>query len=475
MLSALQEPAYIAAGFGERGYHNHTTLHPVGLVAVVVLGLATLGVKRRSALIPLLILACFVSPAQRIVVATLDFNLLRVMVLFGFGRVMTRGELKGMRLTRVDGLVLAWAAVSLVAYVGLRGTFGAFIYQAGVTFDVVGLYFLVRCWVRDWRDVDRISWTLSWLALISFVFFAIENRTGRNLFSFLGGANPITIMREGRLRCQGPFVHPILAGSFWAVALPLVACRWWRPRGKPLAVSASLAIIGIVFFSASSTPLLVIAAVVLGAGLYKLRRSARIIRWSVFAGVILLHVSMEKPVWHLITRISVVGGSTGYHRYRLIDAAVNRFPEWALMGTKSTAHWGFYLFDVTNQYVKEAVRAGFLGLVLFLAFIGYSFAHVGRLWRAVRGQRYPTAMAWALGTSLFAHICMFNAVSISHSQQNLLMWFLVIGTLTSLGNRRTGVVRRMRLQLRPVPMPTARRRRRRGPRRRRTGGRLAPA
>ncbi|MHC4082292.1 MAG: hypothetical protein ACYSU2_13335, partial [Planctomycetota bacterium] len=55
-------------------WFNQTTLHPLGVVAIVLLGVATILVPRRYALVPALILACFVAPAQRIVLASLDFN-----------------------------------------------------------------------------------------------------------------------------------------------------------------------------------------------------------------------------------------------------------------------------------------------------------------------------------------------------------------------------------------------------------------
>ena len=455
ILTQLEEP-YIASGFGENAYQGQTLLHPFGLAAVLVLGLATLVVKRRNAILPILVLACFVSPAQRIVIATLDFNLIRVMVLFGLLRVLARGENARLRTTTVDRLVLGWAAVSLFAYVALRKNFGAFVYQAGVTFDVVGLYALVRCWVQDWRDLDRVCRAVCWIAIPTFLLFLIEHRTGRNLFAILGGANPVTMVRDGRLRCMGPFVHPILAGSYWAVLLPLAACRWWRPGGKPVAAAATLSILGIVILSASSTPVMVVGAAMLGAWVYPLRRNMQTIRWAALVGAVALHFVMEKPIWHLIGRISVVSGSTGYHRYRLIDAAVNNWREWAALGVESTAHWGFYLFDLTNQFVKEAVRGGLLGLVLFVLTIAYAFVNAGRLQRAARGSKYFMALAWGLGVSLFAHVCMFQAVSISHSQQSLLVWFLVIGALTSLGNTRTGVVRKASPQLRAVRPPRRR-------------------
>ena len=68
----------------------------------------------------------------------------------------------------------------------------------------------------------------------------------------------------------------------------------------------------------------------------------------VFLAVV-IHFIREKPVWHLILRLSVITGGTGYHRYQLIDAFINNFSEWALAGTDGTAHWGWGLQDTTNQ------------------------------------------------------------------------------------------------------------------------------
>ena len=76
-------------------WFNQTTLHPLGVVAIVLLGAATLVVPRRYALVPALVLVCCVAPAQRIVLATLDFDFMRVMVFFGWTRVLLRGDMSG--------------------------------------------------------------------------------------------------------------------------------------------------------------------------------------------------------------------------------------------------------------------------------------------------------------------------------------------------------------------------------------------
>ena len=77
----------------------------------------------------------------------------------------------------------------------------------------------------------------------------------------------------------------------------------------------------------------------------------------------------KAPARALLNRIDIVGGSTGYHRYILVDEFIRRFGEWMLVGTKTTVTWGLGLFDLTNQYVVVGVDGGILSLTLFLVVI----------------------------------------------------------------------------------------------------------
>ncbi|MCP3919073.1 MAG: hypothetical protein GY711_26320 [bacterium] len=455
-IAALLQEHTVKEGFGEKDFHNQTTLHPLGLAAILVLGIATLVVPRRYALLPMAILACFIPPAQRLVLFTLDFSLLRILVLFGWLRVILRGELRSFRLKRLDTVIFAWAFVSAAAYVTLRGSSEAFINRLGGTYDVVGMYVLFRVWIRDLGDIDRV---VSWMILLSvpvFVFFMMERATGRNPFAVFGGVPPITKARAGRLRCQGPFHHPILAGCFWAAFVPLVAARFFRGgRGKFTCAVGMTAMGGIVFLSASSTPVLGVGLAAIGWAGWLLRKQMRIVRWGTLATLVGLHMVMEAPVWHLISRVGAVQGSTAYHRYLLIDRCISSWREWFLIGTPSTAHWGHQMFDLTNQYVREAVKGGFLALILFVAFVFYAHGGAGRLWRRFQKLRYARALAWGVGVSLFAQSLMFLSISISHSQQNLMVWFFVLAAIGSLAP----VARRSRGRVPGPPQPRVRERR----------------
>jgi len=418
-----------------------TQAHPAGVAAVLLLGLALLTVKRRWAALPILALACFVPSGQRIVIATLDFSFLRIMVLIGWMRVFMKNEYAGYRRHPMDVVLVSWAIVRIVAFTSLRGTTSSLILMLGTSFDMLGMYFLFRFLIRDWIDLDRLVKSLAIISVPVAMAFMYEKATSHNLFSALGGVPERTVVRMGRLRCQGAYSHPILAGCFWAALLPMMACAWWRGNltGKIEALIGVGCGMLVIFASSSSTPVLGVGFALMGGLFFVVRRRLTLIRWGTVALLVLLHLVMKAPVWHLVSRVSAVGGSTGHHRYALIDNAIRRFPEWALRGLVSTRHWGFGMGDVTNQYVAEGKRAGALGLLLFVMLIAYAFRGVGRLWRRSHGRRYQVALSWALGTSIFVHCGMF--IGVGYFGQIWAIWYMILAAIGSMELRTETSVR----------------------------------
>jgi hypothetical protein len=416
----------------EADYVGQTTVHPVGLAALLTLGLAILLLPRNRALVPVVLLACFVAPAQRVAIFTLDFNFLRLLVIFGWLRVLFREEFRQFRWHPLDALILIWGVVGAVAYVIQRGNTGAVIFQSGQLFDTIGLYFLMRWLIQDWSDLQSLVRATSMIAVPVMAAFLYEKVTRHNLFAFLGGVSPLSPIRHNEVRVQGAFPHPIIAGVFWAAWLPLFGAQWFdREKG-----ARALAILGIgcgtviTFTTHSSTPVAAAAAGLFAALLFPVRGYMRHLRWALAGLLVALHVLMKAPVWHLIARIDLVGGSTGWHRYHLIDEFINRVSEWGLVGTRSTYHWGYQLFDVTNQYVAEGVNGGIVTLALFVALITVAFQTAGRLWRTVEADDRSIRYAWALGASLFVHVAAFWAVS--YFGQIDVIWYLPLAALVSL-------------------------------------------
>ena len=354
-------------------------------------------------------------------------------MLFGWARLVMRNEIGGFRWRWIDGVLIAWAASSTLFYTLQWQTGSALINRLGVSFDAIGGYFFLRCLVRSWADVTRLAMALAICGILVACLFAVEKLTGQNMFGRMGGVPEITRVRNGRLRCQGAFSHPILAGCFWAAAMPIVVSLWWGvKKWRALAVFGGVSSLLIVFFCSSSTPVMAVAAAALGGAMFVARNYMRFVQVGVICALFGLHLIMNKPVWHLIARIDIVGGSTGWHRYYLVDSAIRNFGDWAIAGVKTTAHWGSGLQDVTNQYVLEGVRGGVVTLVLFVTTIVLAFGCVGATLRRVEGDRARRALVWGIGVALFVHCMSFIAVS--YFGQSTMLWYLTLALAASVAD-----------------------------------------
>jgi hypothetical protein len=395
--------------------------------------MATLVLPRRQAVIPMLIMACFVAPGQRVVLLSLDFTFLRILVLCGFVRLLARQELRGFQVNAMDWLLIAWTVTNTVAYTILNQSAAAFVNRLGFSFDAIGMYLLFRCLINSREDLDRVVMALIVLSAAVVPFFLLEASTGKNLFSVFGGVPAETMVRDGRLRCQGAFAHPILAGCFWASVLPLMGAWWWKRGMARWLAGAGVGCSAVIIVAcSSSTPVMAVLFGILGMALFRFRGHMRAIRWGLLGLAVALHLVMNNPVWHLLARVNVVGGSTGWHRYHLIDKAIEHFSEWWLVGTVSTTHWGHGLDDVTNQYILEGVRGGLATMALFIAVIAVAFASVGRARRiaAASSDPYPERLVWAVGVALFVHVTNFMAVS--YFGQITMVWYLNLAIAGSL-------------------------------------------
>lgn len=418
---------------GQSVFANQTTIHAFGIGAIIVLGLCVLFFSRRWSVLPFMVMACFVSSAQRVVIAGVDFDFLRIMVLFGVLRLLLKKEYIFFTWRLLDTAMVLWTLSSMVFYIFRQGDFSAIVNRFGFAFDAFGMYFLFRCLVQNWQDLDQIILGLIWISIPVAFFFLFENRTGKNLFSIFGGVPEFTAAREGRLRCQGAFSHPIIAGCFWVSLMPLFAAYWWKSvKDRIWALTGVMTSLMIVACCASSTPVMGVLAVMISGLFFFLRNQMRWVRWSVLLTLISLHMVMNAPVWHLISRVSAVGGSTGWHRYNVINQAVNHISEWWLMGCSgySVVGWGVFAGDVTNQYILEGLRAGIVTMSLFIGIIVVAFREVGGLWRLHVRHPYRLALSWAIGVSLFVH-CM-NFVGVAYFGQIWVIWYLLLAIIGSL-------------------------------------------
>ncbi len=413
---------------------DQTLLHPLGLVFFAILAIATLLAPRRYALLPMLLMACFISPAQKLAIGGLDFNMLRLLVIVGWTRLLMRHELRPIRWTAIDLLVISVPVVSAVAYISLWQSSQAAIFQSGQLFDAVGMYFLFRHLLASLADVRALATSFVIVSVPFAAVVSVELFTGRNMFSVFGGVPEMTLVRGGRRRCQGAFPHAIMMGSFWAIALPLMASLWWWDKRK-LAMVGVLAGLFCVFASASSTPAMGVIFAAFAAGFFPFRHRLRAIRWGFAASLILLHFVMKGPVWSLLAKANLFSGSTGWHRFHLLDKGIRNVSEWALNGTQSTAHWGYGLSDVTNQYLAVGVEGGIVALALFIALLAFCYRAAGMAMKAWEPSRPALITAYCLGVILFTHTMMFFAVS--YFGQMIMLWTLTVALSATFQNLAT--------------------------------------
>ncbi|MCC5888534.1 MAG: hypothetical protein JJT88_19025 [Gammaproteobacteria bacterium] len=405
---------------GFASYYGLTNLHPLALAFVILLGLAVLAVPRRYALLPLFVAATTAPMAQRFVVAGADFTLLRMLLLAYLLRLIMRGGSEGFVWNRLDTAVVLWALVGTTIFVIHHGTGAALINRAGWSYDILLTYFAARLLIRDFGDVLALARGVAVVSIPVAALFLVERSTAYNLFSVFGGVPSTTSIREGLLRCQGPFAHPILAGTFWASTLPLI---WilWREGGfdRTLTLLGSAGALIIVFACASSTPILTVGVAFVGMGLFAFRDQRRLIWLGVFATLFILHFFlMNKPVWHLMARVDLIGGSTGWHRYWIFETFIRNFSEWRLTGHANPMEWGVWqMRDITNQYVLEGLRGGIWTLSLLLLVLTLAFANVGRALGpaqpATAGTNYLRRQwkLWLIGVAILAHVVSFFGVS----------------------------------------------------------------
>ncbi|MCA8951661.1 MAG: hypothetical protein KDE27_19290 [Planctomycetes bacterium] len=410
---------------------GHTQVHPIGLA--VLLGLMAIAVfaPRKYAGLPLILLLCFIPAAQRVVISGIDFTFVRLLLAATWSRLVFRGDLLPLTWNLLDRLMVLWAVVGVVFGTLTGMTFTLFVFRVGGALDAMMTYFLFRQLIRSPDDLIRIATQFMICGFAVAGFFLIENRTQQNMFYVFGGVPQFTDIRNGRLRCQGAFAHSILAGCFWAGLIPFFLVRGWFGRGWILTAAGVVAALAIVAFSASSTPLMAVMFGMIGAGAFLVRGALRWWRWLFVAWLCVLHfVLMEMPVWHLLARVDIVSGSTGWHRYHLVDKFFENFGEWWLVGTMSTGHWGPGLHDVTNQYVAEGIAGGIWRLTLFLGAIVTAFVGVSR---SLRMPGVPAAYkftAWAIGCAIFVH-CM-NFIAVSYFEQIVVEWQMTLAAAGSL-------------------------------------------
>jgi hypothetical protein len=378
---------------------------------------------------------------QVLVVGGIHLMVFRLLILATWVRLAFTGILfkpgkAGFRLHPVDRAILWWALVSVLAFTLLYLDFAALLNRLGLAYNTLGVYFLVRFLVRDSDDVDRVLKLFSIICAFVAVCMILEQLTGRNAFSVFGGVPAITAVRDGRIRSQGPFAHPIIAGTLGATFLPLFAGLWWAKRAKMYAIIGLFGGLAMTVTCASATPLMAIAAAIGAVFFWPFRRCMRVFRGAFVALLVGLHLVMKAPVWALIGRVSVIGGSSGDHRYELVNRTILHFSDWWLLGYGNTEQWGYLMHDTANAFVDAAITGGLLGLALFITILARCFRSIGLARKAASESRKLERRHWAWGAWLLANVVAF--FGITYFDQSLVAWYSLLAMIPATASGSSG-------------------------------------
>ncbi|MBL7106273.1 MAG: hypothetical protein ISS77_01530 [Phycisphaerae bacterium] len=338
----------------------------------------------------------------------LDFTVLRILILAGILRMTLAPEPVKTRFNKFDKILVAWVLCGSAIYILQHAEFSAVINRSGYLFDALGMYWLFRLHIKSWDDIHMAVKIFAACAIFLALLVAVERLRGENPFTYLGRV--ITAERLGKYRCQAAFPHAIMLGLFWATLVPLFAAFVRFEKSKLLYFAGIISSIFMIFCTASSTPVLVLIGLALFLAVYKYRIYGKLIFLCSCFVALGLHIVMNHSVWHLITYVNIVGGSTGWHRYYLIEQAANHFSEWAVFGTQQTSHWGMGLADITNQYVLEGVRGGFITLIIFAYLLFTAVKSVGGYSLRPLKTKYKW-FGWCLCVSLLGHCMSFVGVA----------------------------------------------------------------
>jgi len=432
--------------------YGQTSLHPITVLFWLIMVGMVLFSSRSRAILAVILICVFMPHMQRLVVAGVDFSMLRLLMLFAWTRILWRGEYRGFTPAKLDNLVVLWAISASVIYMLRVGPSGIG-WALGAAFDRLTVFFFVRLLVRTPEAVFLLCRQFAWIVIVLGLFMLYEWVTLYNPFSVLAGMPSMPQIRNGRVRCQASFAHPILAGTVGAVLLPIFIGAFRGPKGgRKLFGSAALFTTIVVATSGSSGPVIAWLTGLLGWGLWRVRRHTRAMMLGVAGMLVVIHFVREKPVWSLIQKVSLITGGTGDHRYRLIDAFINHFSDWALLGSSNTAYWGWGLQDVTNQYVGEGIVGGLLTLTLFLVLLSVCFSRLRltrMLYERMRGPKsFWALLAWGFSVSLACHCVSF--ISISYFAQMRSFWVFFLGSIPALANFRPRVRQRQLTTARPA-------------------------
>jgi hypothetical protein len=393
------QPEHLHFGGGS----SATILHPWVAVGMLVAIVLIFVLPREKAITPFLLAFFTIPVVQVVVLGGVHFTMHQILIFAVLARMAASG--RGGRFVggfnALDRVAVLCALSGFIIFSTQWMETQATIKCLGDLVITLGGYLAVRFLIPDRETLRRSLKVLALICVIQGLCMVSEQFTAQNVFAFAGG--PWPDYRNGHIRAQGA-MGGLYAGTMAGALIPLFLWLWTEAKSG-LAASAGIAgATAMVFVSHASTCWLTFGGSLLGLCVWPLRRQMRLIRWGIVATLVGLHLVMHGPVWSLIEKVDLTGGSSSYHRYMLVDNCIRHFSNWWLIGYRYYASWGFDMWDLCNQFVATALGGGLVTLVLFIMIYSRSFGLIGRAGKQVEGDRHQEWLLWCLGSALFGYV-----------------------------------------------------------------------
>ncbi len=175
------------------GEYNETMLHPVSFLFFVISSYFLMKCDKKFLIVPFVVIAVFINPAQRLVIGPFDFTMMRLLLISGALRVVLRSDVHRIEWRNVDYAIVSFILFSAIAYIILWPNMASVVYQLGVIFDALLLFFVLRVYLRSLDQIIVLMQILAWICIVSAILMTLEQFTQHNLFSVLGGVSETTI------------------------------------------------------------------------------------------------------------------------------------------------------------------------------------------------------------------------------------------------------------------------------------------
>lgn len=406
-------------------------LPPGFILLVSLLCITILVIKKEHIAVPLIVAMCFLPADIPVKIGVFHIYAVRAVAMTGLLRLILNGDYKKIKPNKIDKLFFLYNIIGSIIYIlASLDTAQAIIFKSGVFVDTIILYLVIRSSIESKDTIHLIVKIFAICVLVLLPFVLFEFFSSRNLFSIFGRSD-ISI-RDGEIRAAATFSHAILFGSFAAAIAPMLWAEYKIVKEKKFLLSF-ICCVFFVYSSSSSGPIIVLAGVFFFLIFFKWKEKGKLLAWCIFLSLFFIHFVRDSPIWHfLYVRVSIKDSSTGWHRYMLAEAAIKEFKDWWLMGYGDagpqwhTKYWPYTystFTDVTNHFLLEGVKGGFLTMCLFILLCYKVIKTLGAA--SVKADKIEDQwLWWGFMVMMIAHCITF--LSVAYFGQITMLLYLTI-------------------------------------------------